>query len=314
MGDWPNVAGLATLTCDGPFACANLTFPEPAPDEALIIECASASECADATIRCPSDAACNVSCIGERSCARISLRCPEEHLCSVSCGPGEDACANAVFDWSHTAGLGSLECNETAQCDGANFPASARSGSDGDGSGDNGLWWVYALISIVIGLVVFVMVYFFYPKGESQRGDMKPTMTHRMKGIMHQHDMNVVSHSGNMSRSPLPAQVSSMSPAPTSPCRDEGEGERDCDGDGDELEEKSPVTALEETPIPTPSEVQTEQSHAHRSHIRIKSNHSTHSTEEEHTDQLIDDESTNQLIIRNQPSLPPFFCFFLLNE
>eukprot|EP01083_Nonionella_stella_P190513 705558_1 len=96
---WPK-NGTGSIECNGPWACAGVTFPQPLSNhsnESYVIECDHEGECAFASIICPQTADCHVKCIGK------------------------SACDDAVVVWPKN-GTGSIECNGPWACAGVTFP------------------------------------------------------------------------------------------------------------------------------------------------------------------------------------------------
>eukprot|EP01083_Nonionella_stella_P042607 115023_1 len=92
---WPK-NGTGSIECNGPWACAGVTFPQPLSNhsnESYVIECDHEGECAFASIICPQTADCHVKCNGDWACGVAEVVCPQNADCRLQCSGDRDSCA-----------------------------------------------------------------------------------------------------------------------------------------------------------------------------------------------------------------------------
>eukprot|EP01084_Bolivina_argentea_P067578 123036_1 len=92
---WP-YNGTGTVTCDGSWACSEMTFPIPPPNENLGIFCDDDTGyiCKNSNIYCPVNADCNIICKGTEACAFANIIwSPNLVLSKLECDNSSRACA-----------------------------------------------------------------------------------------------------------------------------------------------------------------------------------------------------------------------------
>eukprot|EP01084_Bolivina_argentea_P180516 311882_1 len=85
---WPT-NGTGTIECNGDYACHNINFPQPPPNNDLVVTCNSTNECRGAQIICPTHAKCEINCLASESCYYTTIYWSNELVESILSCPFE---------------------------------------------------------------------------------------------------------------------------------------------------------------------------------------------------------------------------------